>query len=236
MGRRSRFPPAIAGGVTVPFSPLDEPGSIIWLKGDTSGSFTMSGANILTWVDQSAGAANTFTAALGNPTKDAAGINGVQAVNFGGATTMTKSSFSGPGGGGEIFIVRRNAAAGAQVGLWTFGSDATGDLHPNNDTITYDGWGSTVRKSTVAMPVIETTANLYNVRSSPGVWIQSENDVVTFATGTNTVGWAATAALGLSAGGQRLTGWIGEVLMYNHILSSVVRGKVTTYLRTKWGV
>lgn len=236
MGRRARQPAYGGGGaVTPPFSPLDEAGSILWLKGDTSGSFTMSGANILTWVDQSAGGANTFTAALGNPTKDPAGINGIQAVNFGGSTTMTKSSFSGPGGGGEIFIVKRNAST-AQMGLWAFGSDATSDLHPASDTITYDGFGSSVRKSTITMPVLETTAHLYSVRSTSGVWVQSQNDMVTFTSGTNTVAWTATASLGLAVGGQRLTGWIGEVLMYNHALSSVVRGKVTTYLRSKWGV
>lgn len=237
MGRRSRQPAYASGGsASTPFSPLDEPGSFIWLKGDTSGSFTMSGANILTWVDQSAGAANTFTATVSNPIKEAAVIGGLQAVRFSGAQVIAKASFSGPSAS-EVFVVKKNVTgAGVQVGLWSFGSNATGNAHPNSDAITYEGWGTTAFNATVILPVIETTAHLYGVRSRANLFIQSQNDTDTWSTVTNTVGWAATAQLGQNNGGVRFNGWIGELLAYDHVLSAQTRGKVVAYLRTKWSV
>jgi hypothetical protein len=237
MGRRSRQPAYASGGSSSPtFSPLDEPGSFLWLKGDTSGSFTMSGANILTWVDQSAGGTNTFTATLSNPIKEAAAIGGLQAVRFSGAQVITKALFSGPSAS-EMFVVKKNVTgAGVQVGLWAFGANATGNAHPNSDTITYEGWGTTSFFSTVTLPVVETTAHLYSVRSRAGMFIQSQNDVDTWSSLANVVGWGAAATLGQNMGGIKFNGWIGEMLAYDHILSSTRRGQVTTYLRTKWGV
>lgn len=236
MGRRSRFPPVVTGSVVAPFSPLDEPGSFIWLKGDTTGSFTMSGSNILTWIDQSVGGANTFTATVSNPIKEAAAIGGLQAVRFSGAQVIAKASFSGPSAS-EVFIVKKNVTgAGVQVGLWSFGASATGNAHPNSDTITYEGWGTTSFFSTVTLPVVETTAHLYGVRSRAGLFIQSQNDTDTWSNTVNTVGWAATAQLGQNNGGIRFNGWIGELLAYDHVLSAQVRGRVVAYLRGKWGV
>lgn len=237
MGRRSRQPAYASGGtVATPFSPLDEPGSFLWLKGDTSGSFTMSGANILTWIDQSVGGTNTFTSTLSNPIKEAAAIGGLQAVRFSGGQVMTKALFSGPSAS-EMFIVKKNVTgAGVQVGLWAFGSNATGNAHPNSDTITYEGWGTTSFFSTVTLPVVETTAHLYGVRSRAGLFIQSQNDTDTWSNTANTVGWAAAATLGQNMGAVKFNGWIGEMLAYDHVLSAQIRGKVVGYLRTKWSV
>lgn len=236
MGRRSRQPAYSSGGaVTPPFSPLDEPGSIIWLKGDTSGSFTMSGANILTWVDQSAGGANTFSASTGNATKDPVGINGIQAVSFGGAAALTKASFSAPSAA-DVFVVRRNIATGAQQGLWTFGSNATGDALPAPDTITYDNFGRNAFRTTVTLPVVETTAHVYNVSVAASLWIQRQNGVTTNISSLDAVSFATNVFIGQAAGGLKYTGKIGEFLVYDHVLTDARRALVLNYLRTKWGV
>jgi hypothetical protein len=178
----------------------------------------------------------TFKAAVQNG-KNAALLDGVDdflrpAVSLAALTAAT------------AFLVVRAAAdpagAAGTSGLWEY-SDVQATHFPFTDGVVYDGFGSTVRKTTGNPTTTLAQWNVYGIVSKANEWTSRINGVQHFTTATNTVGWgtAATNALGVSesAGSTYyLSGHVGELIVYDSELSAANRQAVEAYLMAKWGI
>ncbi len=117
-------------------------------------------------------------------------------------------------------------------------SFASGDLYPFvTDGKIYDGWGSTVRKSTGADPPALTNWHVYEVRSASGVWSNYFNGSQLFTTGTNTVGWSTAPKIGrTNVNLNTLEGMIAEILFYTAIQSGAGLTAIYDYLESEYTI
>lgn len=236
MGRRSRrarLPRKFAPAPMPPFSPSDIPGLRLWLKGD-AGLVTVAG-RLQTWQDQS-GSGNDFDAPATRPFLAGQAINGVPAVGFV-ASLLTRLAWnpSNPTAA-EMFIVKQNDNDATNIwGLYEFSPDDS-DYLPFVDGSTYDGFGSTTRKTLGVLPDAK-LPHIYNVKTDTNLWSAYTNNGLSFTTATNTVGWSAALAIGGNIGVTTYTGRIGEMLVYGAgVLTAPQHAQVVQYLATKWGI
>lgn len=234
-----RFPAALVlspnlGGSIQTFAPGEMPQLEVWLKADAG--LVFDSGHVATWQDQS-GHGRNFSASGGSagPYYNATGINGLPAlewINPGDPDELYGPSLLFPAS--EVFVVKKADGATAQ-GLWTMGSDASGDLHPNVDTTIYDDFASTTRRNLGASPHPMTTPHIYNARSGPKYWQADYNGVNFSAVASNTVGWGSPV-LGRNAVNTAYTGKIAELLIFSRILDAAERLKLTNYLTAKYTI
>lgn len=244
-------PPTASG----PFVP--PAGLVDWLKADDTskvvtqstddglnvdGGAPVDGHFIYTWSD-SGGGAIEFGPNNGNsPTWVASGINGLASVKFdpsGHNEFLSTTQFSALGlTDVEVFIVTKSTAAGGTHGLWDFGTSADAEWYPIDAAGgVYEAFAASVRVGPVARPDLS-LAHVYNVRAAAGgAYDVGWDGTVTSSTSGNTVGFPATCRLGLAltGGGSPYDGMIGEMLVFDHVLSSGDRTAVLAYLQAKWG-
>lgn len=141
---------------------------------------------------------------------------------------------------GEWFIVwaidTDPPASASLTGAWAFGTGASRTVVPFTDGVVYDGWGSTVRKTTGNPTVDLTTWNLYHVLSKSGEWTSRINNTVHFTTGTNTVGFNASNVLGGSPTVEKLDGDIAEAIVLNAEASAGEKASLMSYINTRYGI
>jgi hypothetical protein len=141
---------------------------------------------------------------------------------------------------GTVFIVVRvdNDPPGAagQTGLWGLGTDSNSTHFPYTDSVIYDQFGTTARKTT-GDPTVSLSAGfvVYNAISAAADWRSYLNNTLHFSTGTNTVGFTFAPRLGSDLGANvRLDGDVGEWVLYDSALSDTDRVDVFTALNNKW--
>jgi len=224
----------------IPFSPLVNVTSatlILWV--DETSYVLDVGARVGPWNDKS-GAANHLTS-LGisqGPTILPNAINSTPCPNFSnGGMRLQRVGFTPPALAAEIFIVKKNdLPTPGDHGQWVMGSSAVQDWAPANDGNTYDSFGSTTRKACGPTPSTAAVAHVYGSRAIAGAFTAAFNGVDFFTTAVNVMGWPANIMLGANAVNSPMLGSVGEMLLYNAILSVADRAAVIAFLKAKWGI
>jgi len=225
----------VAAGPIASFVPTDLSGITLWLRAGVGYS---SG----TWLDQS-GAGHNFTQASGPAQPTTGTIAGQPALVFNGTSQYLSSAASAFSGqtAGEAFIVMQLDAdppATGAGGLWTFGTGAS-DHTPFTDGVIYSGWGSDTRKTTVDPATsMASAACIYNIRSAANAWSSHLNGTQLFTTATNSVAFPSVCVIGSGnvAGSVFHKGKIGEVLVFNRVLTSDERTSNLAYLGSLYGI
>lgn len=227
---------------TAPASAYGVSGAHVWLKADAITGLA-DGAAVSTWADSTGAGRNaTQTFADEQPTYRTGVTNGKPVVRFDGANDYLKFAnvFTGLTAA-EVFIVVKIVldppTDGLRSGLWDLGSTSDATHYPWTDGTIYDEFGTSARKSTVNPTPALTSWRVYNVSSGSGVWANTLDNVDLLVTDINTVGWATTPLLGVSADANffyRLDGDIAEFLVYNRTLTAAERKTVHDELRAKW--
>jgi len=222
----------------------------LWLKAEVgqyeddaaTDPATSQGNVIAVWQDQSGNARHaTQTVNANRPTLEVTdGLNGYNAVKFAQSASqqLNLPNFLTGFTYGEIFAIVKAAAdpqAGSR-GFWNFGSHTDDDLHPHSDSGTYQGFGSTARKTTgnPSLPLNE--YHLLHVMSKASNWRMSLNAGEFFTTGTNTVGWTTTPTLGKSRNAFWWDGNFVELWMYSTEKTITERSQLLEYIGDKFGI
>lgn len=140
----------------------------------------------------------------------------------------------------EIFIVRRagsdpSTGGTNRGGIWNFGSSGSTSHHPFTDSVIYDDFASTVRKTVGDPTPALTNWHIYNAISASGEWTANLNGLQIFTTATNTVGWSAVPTIGCS-GGIANDGGITAVIMFGGKLSTDDRARTNRWLNLNFGL
>ncbi len=213
-------------------------GEHIWLKGDAIGGLADNDP-VATWPDQSGGSRDaTQSDPPARPFFHSNVVGSLGAVRFDGTDARllfgdVVSSLTAA----EVFLAVKidtdPPAAGAQSGLWTFGSTSDSSHFPFTDGVVYDGFGSTTRQVVGNPGPALTSWHIYNVTTTSSEWTARLDNSQLFTTATNTVGFTAAPALGFG-GVAQLDGDIGELLVFPAGLSSGDRLTVYTALAARW--
>ena len=203
----------------------------------------LNGGTVASWLDISGNGRHwTQGSAPLQPTWVASAINGQPGLSFSAAATQ---ELVGPDlfalglTAAETFIVfQLNAdppATGAKCGLWRTESAASVAVVPFTDGVIYDGFGSTVRKTTVNPTPSLASPRIYSVITTSSEWTSSLDGVQIFTTATNAVGWNTATRIGSS-----VTNWFDgimcEWLVYPAKLSTADRAKTIAYLKARYGI
>lgn len=205
----------------------------------------VDGHYVYTWSDSNGGAIEFGPDNGHSPTWLASGgINGLASVRFNPASVrqrLTTTQFSSLGlSAVEVFLVVRSTDTSDTHGLWDFSAssavfcewypiDAAGGV--------YENFGSNTRIGPASHPDLS-VAHVYNVRTNGSTIAFGWDDATDSLSGSSGgVGFSSTQALGdaFEGGGSPYDGMVGEMLVFDHFLSSGDRAKVFSHLRTKWG-
>ena len=229
------------------FSPKSISGLQLWLDAADSTSITLSGSNVTAWADKSGNGRNgtaTSTVTLGN------NINGVQSMvlnrsgYFRGAISITTpgltcfavatTTLALPLSGSDQRLVSITAGAqldynNTQSAIVLFNQSTTSTIQ------TYRNNGGVVSNAIVQnVPfMVATQLDITNLLGT--MWF---NGSLSGTGGTATGNFAATAyGIANDAAnqtGEYWQGYIGEIIMYNVILTTSQRQQVEGYLAQKW--
>lgn len=196
----------------------------------------------MTWADSS-GNGHTATA-VGTPTYQTNVVNGkpvVRLVNPIEYFTLPDALFTGMTAGEAFAVLKKNndpALVDGESGLWSWTTGAS--IHyPYTDGIVYEGFGSTLRKTTGNPTPSLSSFHLLNVWSAANDWALYLNGTVHHATASNTVGFpvaAITLGRSVAAGPVDYGGDMAEVILYEAKLSAGDRTTIKAYIANKYGL
>jgi hypothetical protein len=232
--------------------PTDIAGLRLWLKSDT-GVYSDAGVTLATngqgvqeWHDQSGNGNHATQSTPGNrPVLVTSAINSLPAIDFDDAGPQY-FDLGGPMSGataGSIFVVIKvnNDPPNAQIrsGLWDFSATDFNTHYPFTDSVVYDGWGATVRKTVGDVtPSLSSTYRIYNVTSGSADWRARLDGLVVFTTTSNTVTFRASGTkLGQSNSALYcLDGRVAELFAFDSVLSDSDRFDMFDYLNTRYAL
>jgi hypothetical protein len=241
------------GCSTIPFGFFAKQGGLpsglaLWLKADVGVS--TDGSGVTTWADQSGngrdwtrsgttGTAPSLVTNVQNGLPVVRQTAGPDASNV----CLTRAAFFSGNVPGELMTVIRsvNNLNYAPFG-WNFNSSSGNSEHYTYGPGTwYENWGANARPSAGVPSAVYLNFNIMNVSAGTGT-----NNYVgriggtTYITSTissnawdspNWALFARDAACSFSWQGD-----IGEILVYDHVLSASERAAVYTYLQARWAV
>jgi hypothetical protein len=215
-----------------------------YVADDISGT---NGSLVTAWNDREGNANASNAPATGN-TLVTSGPNGHQSVLFSGGNTASllipTTFMAGETAGCYFGIVKRRietptGAINAGAFLDGFTGSASSSQFTWTDSIIYDGFGSTVRK-TVGNPTPALAAwRIYSVHSASSDWRAYLDGTQLFSTATNTVdfGSGKSKYIGRSyANGNYFDGEVAEIIICNSALTTADRQKVEGYGAWKYGL
>ncbi len=218
-------------GGAVTFTPTDVAGIVAWWKADT---LVLNDTDpVVTWADSSgngwhAGGANGVLYRTNQ-------INGLPAVSFDGSDdSLDATGLTANTKPVSIFAVVKPTDTSTRT---IISGDGSGGLQLRIDP------KLTANKATVAAIGSSNTSlsagTAYRVAltySGTGDWTFYLNGSAD-GTGTNDQTFSTpTVRIGRNVNSEDMFGMIGEILIYNSVLSSTDRGSVDTYLSSKWGI
>jgi hypothetical protein len=167
-------------------------------------SVTLSGSDVLTYVDSS-GNSRTVTWPVGHrPTYSATGgPNSIPCLNLLAANfcegTFPANCFDALTAGAHIWVIAKvTDETAANGGLWTLSGDAQASWYPYTNRCIYDGAGSSARKGPSAS-MAGALENWHILEIIVGANYELKiNGVSKIAPAANTVAWAAAPTLGTS--------------------------------------
>jgi alpha-tubulin suppressor-like RCC1 family protein len=207
----------------------------LWLKADV-GVVKDANNNISAWLDQSG---NTFQATQSNPGNEplwaSAGAGSLPAIYFDGGNFnphfVNLPDVMSTATEGELFVVLKSQGdQNAPHDFMRFGTPGSG-LYPYQGQI-QDQFGSTTTKQVGYPPMPLTNYHVYNATSQSGQWTARLNGSVQYTTTDNTVAFTNAPTIGGTFYGFQ--GFMAEIIVYDHGLSSSERASVQNYLVSKY--
>ena len=246
-----------------PTSPVA--GYKVWLDAADTGTITSSGGAVSQWTDKS-GNAYTFTQATAayKPTTGTQTQNGKNVLAWDSNDLLVSTAaasvwkFLNYGSGSTYFIAAKHTATSSYGGVittnggstqekgvlkWFRSSDNYGEqvatgtsgvyaVSNNTASSSYDGAFTYI--SSVTIPNDATAANRSSIQFKQGSAIK--NNTETAAAPNNDPGFTLYLGDYATAGGLAMQGTIGEILMYDSVLSAGNILLNQQYLAAKWGV
>jgi len=211
-----------------------------WYRADTLAG--TEGSPVTTWPDAS-GLGNHATKIGSTVNLHLADLNGKNTINFPGTSPgwlNVPNIYAGKTAGAAFAVVKRfqePPAAAVNAGFWRFGTSASADHFPWTDSIVYDGFCSTVRK-TYGNPA----PSLASWRIIGWQSINGGHAVIIDGTQfagvpTNTFGATSAPTIGASIGNTMFfKGWFAECWFLDSNPSISTRKKCEGYAAWKWGL
>ena len=240
--------------------PTDYSNLELWLKSDagtwqdTAGTTAASADNdpIARWDDQSGNARHATQATSANrpAVSTTTTLNSIRSVNFDRTTTPRRldlPNFMSAFTAGEAFSVTRLRSAtpaDIRTAYWRFGNEAAGGNVNSHirwtDGLTYERFGTTVRKESVAISASENLANwfVYDVWSASNDYAILTNGWPYYVSGINTVGFTTTPQIGALASDPNFgfDGWWQELIFYSRKLSAAERSGIYGYITSRYSI
>ena len=227
------------------FTPLSIQGCALWLDGadpNATGVTPSNGATVSTWVDKS-GNGNNATAGT-SPTFNSSGINNKGVISFNGSSQFLNTQDLYSGRSFAVFtLVRRQASIPGQTGILagtTFGTNlnlglvwttnTTLRLGFFNNDLDYTSFPTYTGNSTTEPAYLITwyyTSGTRQIYVNGALAASDANATNLISNNSPVIGkWSSTF----------WTGFIGELITYNGVLTASERQQVEGYLANKWGL
>jgi hypothetical protein len=238
----------------VSFSPTSIAGCVLWLRGDLG--ITLNGSTVSAWADQSGNGNNATQATAAKQPGTSTAINGQACVNFTGTTALQMANFVASGaktvicvrkisspGGGYFDAITLNTGTLISNLIWSgIGGGYKNLMFQGDATFGSLGLIGVTQTLTTAAHVdyfdfnggSSTATGSYNeyfdgaaqtVSTSPGLGLTASD--------LSAIGGRIVAAGTISQG---VVGDLGEVIVYNSVVSATNRNNLAAYLQTRWGV
>ncbi len=235
----------------------------LWLDASDTSTITSSGGAVSSWLDKSVNA-YTFTQATSTnqPTTGTRTINGKNALDFDGTNDKLQSSaaastwnFLHDATNATVFMVISPDASQdqpllttsdntTQVGIWyylrtTSTSFGMAILNGTSNAFVALEYGSSYSANTPMVAAFITDADNGTNSNRIKLYKNSGAEEGTFQEGTQTYTSANAAAsliIGAWPTSNAYNGLIGEIVIYQGILSDSNRNSVSDWLKTKWGI
>jgi len=217
--------PLVVNGGTLTLSLLSAPpatGLSYWLDASDGSKITLAGSNVTAWADSSPAGVNFAQGTTANqPVYVTNAINGLPAVRFNG--TSQKMVASKAANVQTVFIINTTRSTANLDGIWGVSADigirlgnATSWQTPGNNGDFTTGSGQ-----------------MFTGGVAGNTFAASQPHLLTAISATQRTGW--TTMIGQYYSTVRwFRGDIGEVLVYNSVLSTNDRERVEGYLMNKW--
>ena len=242
-----------------PFDPLSIAGLSFWVDADDAGTIVQSGGTISWWADKSGNSKNaTQTTPAYRPSYAASKIGGKPSVYFP-VPYVNDHWFDVPGlnAGSNItcfFVVNPEYAETGLFNTCGFGFPSTlpnrlvmtggwwkwhSALFPSGtDPLWNPGFPGAADSVASFWTYLNQAAGLRQIRNYvngvPGLLTGRGGHPAFSVPG---IDWAnPTIGTYGGVGGGTYKGWLGEILIYNNILSDIDRQSVENYLMSKWGI
>lgn len=236
---------ASPGGARASFDPASVAGLQVWLKADAG--ITQSSGTVSAWADQS-GNSNSFAQSNGGyqPTYTAAGQNGLPVVTWGGTNkyllstgNITLSNFT------FFAILSRPVWSNSQYrGIWGHNSSPTQKAFGVDFTNKFWGFGNSSAVAPSVLGPIGTLTNasfhLLSAGLGPANSFLRKNKTSIATTASNAATTSITAQMIIGSWNYPVVtdhwdGAMGEMLIYNSVLTGTDLTNVENYLQAKWG-
>jgi hypothetical protein len=225
------------------WTPASDTDLFQWFKGsDLSGS---NGSTVTTWPDAS-GNSPARDATSGSVTLDTTGLNSLNVVNAAGGSSqkMTLPNIYTGLTAGSMYAVLKCAAdpaASSQTsgGFHRLGSAdpvSGGNHYPFTDGVVYDGFGSTVRKTTGNPTAALDSWHIVSIHTRAGGYDLYLNGTIHFTTATNTVGWSTSPNLFFGQNTSYFTGKASEIFITSASSDTTTRQKHEGYLAHRFAI
>jgi hypothetical protein len=220
-------------------------GVALWLKADAG--VTVNSSNTVTvWADQS-GHANNFTQPAGltgtSLTQVLNAQNGLPVLrqDVSGGTCLSSAPFFTGSQSAEVMAVVKSNTSSINYAWANFEwSTTNASVHFTYGGTWYESWGQNARPpNDVGLPLSAyTNYNILNVVADPSAWTTRIAGSTYHSPRTVTIAWATDFSLFArdSSCAFVWAGDIGEILIWDHVLSTLERSQAYTYLQTRWSV
>jgi alpha-tubulin suppressor-like RCC1 family protein len=230
--------PSVLDGNIPP--PLQIAGNILWLDSTDPATITLSGSNVTQWRDKSTNAKHMTIKSGSGPTQST--INSKNILNFSNLSDMQNTSFA-LGTSYTIFAVGYSTYIGAFYPRMIGGIDSLSEYRlllgsRGGNFATFVGTASIWNDTNANTPSQSvSTLKVLGVTNN-----NTSNGLIPYVNGTaqNAKNGVTSQFTGLSVGGGypqlEWGGYIGEVIIYNSVLSSTDRINIENYLKAKWSI
>lgn len=223
-------------GVAAPFvDPSSLPNLQLWYDAQDAASIT-SAANAVSQINDKSGNARHGTQGVGasQPTTGTRTLNTKNVLNFDGVDDSLGISNSGfgPYASVTIFYVADVDDTATSKSMFASGSGAMSLLANATEQISF----GRQQQITIGSGGAGFTNGIIAINGAPSgsaMWYSGVNQFTNAVAPAPTI---TTTAIGVQQGTNRFDGGIGEVIVYDRVLSQSEMNLVGNYLSTKWGI
>lgn len=229
--------PTTLFGTSVPFSPTQIPGLQLWLDGADASTITQVAGALSQWNDKSTNTYQALQATGANkPAYSSTGLDSKGAITFNGTSDfLSISGFSVPTTF-TAFIVLDVISTPQSAFAAFFDTGFSTQI-----LLGFDSGGIKITATVnnvfaTAAPAFTTGGSHQALFSTDGVnGITAFDSTSSSYTSSAAAGGSVTANIGVFNGANYINATIGEMLMYQGLLSSADITVIQDYLRNKWG-